>query len=106
MQPRKITGQTVDPGDGSPLIDVDTAILALYEQLGREGARRAQNALGALINVASTEQLPWRIIEWPDNGDMGKQRERTIASVNHSTRVIALVPEDEEEADGSAAEPS
>ena len=95
MEPRKITGQTVDPGDGSPLIDVDTAVLALHEQLGREGARRAQNALGVLINFASKASAdaaaPWHVFEDTLAGPM----QREIARYDYAGRSIHLAPEED-----------
>ena len=93
MEPRKITGLTVHPQDGSPAIDVDTAVLALFAQLGREGDTRAQGALGALINFASQEtarrEAPWQVRE-PD-GAM-----RIVEWVNETTRVIQLDHQDGE----------
>ena len=93
MEPRKITGLTVHPQDGSPAIDVDTAVLALYDQLGREGDTRARDALGALINFASQanarQGTPWQVRDGVGSDVRG------VEWCNETTRVMQLAPRKE-----------
>lgn len=77
-----ITGLTWDMGDGSPLLDVDTAVIQLLDELDKRP--RVRSALGALINFAANEQQPWTI--WED----GLSVKREIEGMNRATRVIVL----------------
>ena len=88
MEPSKITGMTVDPGNGEPIIDVDTQLLALHDELTRSGQRRAANALASLMNVASNSQRPWQVREVDG-------QTRLPQAYNDTTRVMILEPLEE-----------
>jgi hypothetical protein len=81
---RIITGQSYDLDDGSPLVDVDTAVLQLLDELSERP--RVRTALAALINFASNEQQPWIVFE------NGSDVRREIEAMNRATRALVLKP--------------
>lgn len=97
----KITGITVDYGQGEPLLDVDTAILDLLEDLGRAGRQRQIIALRQLIDVAKQALGPWHIYEGKVDSEapLPIKLQREIRSYNYATRVIVLEPPDSEVTD-------
>lgn len=88
----KITGAQVEYDPNAPLIDVDTAIEDLAEDLSRSGRRRQLIALQHLCSVARQSVLPWVVYD----GLINKAAEREIDLRNVTTRVIVLKPKEEE----------
>ena len=92
---QKITGQTIDMGDGGPLVDVDTAVLDLLEDVARAGRQRQHAALAQLITFARGEHLAiWAVY---DDGVR-----RSITSMDRSTREIVLAPMEAETGEDDA----
>jgi hypothetical protein len=101
---QKITGLTLDVGPNLPLLDVDTAIVHLLEDLQRAGRTNEMQAVQALVQEARKSTMPWNIYEaWPEGENViAREYARDIKSIDTVTRVIVLEPmsDCEEKSDG------
>lgn len=85
----KITGAQVEYDPASPLIDVDTAIEDLAEDLQRSGRNRQLVALQQLCAVARSVLRDWVVTE-------GDGTTRAIKEFSNEAHVIVLEPQESE----------
>lgn len=83
---QKITGAQIEFDSNAPLIDVDTAIEDLAEDLSRAGRIRQLHALRHLTIIARQVQF------LPGFEVQDEEASRVIRSVNLTTGVIVLEP--------------
>jgi hypothetical protein len=97
----QITGAKIDVGPNVPLLDVDTAIVHLLEDLHRAGRTNEAHALGHLVRVARQVFDPWYVYDgYADPAlKLPTHRQREIRSYDYENRVIVLEPMEEEDDD-------
>jgi hypothetical protein len=88
---RKITGATYDLGygNGEPLMDVDTVLLDLHEELGAAGRVRAATALGFALRQLE-ERQPDMLLGYSVVVKDGMPENWVVIAVNETTRVLTI----------------